>query len=103
MDIDFARRSRFLQACEDAIRSGRVALDAGGAVSVQLEEGGYTGRVLVTIRPGDLSSFASDWEGNDVTRFPARLKAAATALLRCQCIGRFLLVHNDGSLEISRA
>jgi hypothetical protein len=103
MDISFATRSRFLDACEDAIRQGRASLVAGGTVTVAFEEGGYAGRVVVTIPAGNPTSFGTDWEGNDETRFPARIKAAATALRDCGCIGRFLVVHADGSLEISCA
>ncbi|HEY1376530.1 MAG TPA: hypothetical protein VGF55_07035 [Gemmataceae bacterium] len=103
MDIAFATRSRFLDSCEDAIRRGRADLDAGGAVRVLFEEGGYPGRVVVTIREGDSGWFGTDWEGADETRFPARIKAAATALMHCGCTGRFLIAHTDGAMEISRA
>src|SRR5689334_11720019 len=103
MDIPFGIKSRFLAACEQAIRTGRDALDGGETVRIALEEGGYSGRVLVEIRSGDTNSFGSDWNGGDLTRFPARIKAAATALLHCGCIGRFLIVHAEGLLEIRQA
>ena len=102
MDIAFASRSRFLDACEQAVRVGRAELDAGGTVHVELDEGGYPGSILITIRSEDRGFFESDWEAADVTRFPARLKAAATALFNCSCFGRFKVVHSDGALEISR-
>jgi hypothetical protein len=103
MDIAFATRSRFLVACQDAIRRDRAELDAGGAIRIDLDEGGYSGRVLVMIRPGDAVSFGTDWEATDPTRFPARIKAAATALLNCGCVGRFYVEHTDGALEIRAA
>jgi hypothetical protein len=93
-------RSQFLAACETAIRERRAELDAGGMVHVDLQEGGYDGHVTVTIRPTDRTAFGTDWESPDPTRFPARIRAAATALLNCHCHGRFEVSHSDGSLTI---
>ena len=100
MDIAYVTRSQFLDACEAAIRGHRAELDAGGVVNVELGSGGYVGRVVVTIRSQDRASFGTDWEHSDSTRFPARIKAAATALLNCGCEGRFQIAHSDGSLAI---
>jgi hypothetical protein len=101
LDIRYVtRRSQFLGPCEAAIRRHRAELDAGGIVSVNLPPGGYDGRVIVTIRPNDCSDFGTDWEHPDPTRFPARIKAAATALRNCGCEGRYEVSHSDGSLTI---
>ena len=40
VDIEYATRSRFLDACESAIRSHRADLDGGGTVYIDLGEGG---------------------------------------------------------------
>jgi len=103
MEIAFVTRSQFLEACENAIREGRAELDADQTVRVELAKGGYVGRVVVTIRPEIAKQFMSDWDQPDETRFPARIKAAATALQRCGCIGDFEVVHDNGLLEIRRA
>jgi hypothetical protein len=101
VDIPYAGRSLFLDACAAAIREQRAELDAGCSVTVDLNRGGgYSGRVIVNIRTADGTTFATDWERPDPTRFPARLKAAATALLHCGCMGRFELLHKDGTLTI---
>jgi hypothetical protein len=100
VDIAYATRSQFLGACETAIHSRRADLDAGGTVYVDLGEGGYDGRVVVTISQQDRSSFGTDWTNSDPTRFPARIKAAATALLNCGCEGAFEVSHADGTLAI---
>ena len=42
MDIAYASRSRFLNACERAIRDA-AELEAGGTVSIDLDVGGYAG------------------------------------------------------------
>jgi hypothetical protein len=100
VDIAYLTRSQFLEACEAAIRGHRAELEAGGTIHVDLGEGGYDGRVVVTIRPNDRSSFGTDWTSSDPTRFPVRIKAAATALLNCGCEGGFEVSHMDGSLAI---
>jgi hypothetical protein len=102
MEITFVDRSRFLAPCEEVIRRDRTVLDASGTIRVSFEDGGYDGRITVTIRAGDSTSFGTDWSSTDETRFPARIRAAATALFNCGCAGQFLIVHADGVLEISR-
>lgn len=103
MEITFVERSRFLAPCEEAIHREQATLNAGGTVRVPFEDGGYDGRITVTIRAGDGTSFGTDWTSTDETRFPARIRAAATALLNCGCNGQFLIVHANGVLEISQA
>jgi hypothetical protein len=100
VDIVYSTRSQFLDACETAIRGHRADLDAGRTLYVDLGEGGYAGRIVVTIRQNDRASFGADWTSSDPTRFPARIKAAATALLNCGCEGAFEVSHADGSLAI---
>lgn len=100
MDIAYPTRSQFVDACEFAIRQHRAELQAGGLVHVGLHEGGYDGRVVVTIDPADRAVFGTEWESADPTRFPARIKAAAAALLNCRCEGRYEVSHSDGSLTI---
>jgi hypothetical protein len=62
--------------------------------------GGYNGNVLVDIADGD--EFETDWSRPDPTRFPARIRAAATALRDIGFVGKFRVTHQDGSLTISR-
>jgi hypothetical protein len=100
MDSAYPTRSQFLDACETAIREHHAELEAGGAVQFPINEGGYDGRVIAAIDPTDRSVFGTDWEGTDPTRFPARIKAAAAALLNCGCDGRFEISHSSGTLTI---
>jgi hypothetical protein len=100
VDIAYPTRSRFLDACEAAIREHHEELQRGGAVHVDLHEGGYDGRVTLTIHAADSTVFGTDWENADPTRFPARIRAAAAALLNCRCEGRFEVSHSDGFLII---
>jgi hypothetical protein len=104
VDIAYVNKSDFLEPCERAIRQGRVALSAGQPIRINLdaEKPGYAGRVVVEIRISDGRGFGSDFEGTDPTRFPARLRAAATALYNCGCFGQFLVTHRDQVLEITQ-
>jgi hypothetical protein len=95
-------RSRFLESCEQAIISGLEKLEAGLPASVKLERGGYPGQIQVTIHDPKAGSFKTDWQGSDPTRFPARIRAAATALMNCGLTGCFLISHDDGVLTIVR-
>lgn len=101
MQVKYASRSKFIDVCSAVIREHKAHLAAKTPVCVELKEpGGYDGRVIVEIDTRDRVLFKTDWSGADPTRFPARIKAAATALLECGCDGRFEISHSDGSLEI---
>jgi hypothetical protein len=102
VDINYASRSRFLADCEAAIRGSRDDLSQGTVVRISLESGGYQGNVVVDIRAGDPQSFGTDWTGNDPSRFPARIKAVATALFNCGCCGRYRVSHEDGIIQLER-
>jgi hypothetical protein len=102
VEIAYASRSRFLTDLETAIRNQRELVDQGEQIQVVMEDGGYPGRVTITVQTGNETTFDTDWEGTDATRFPARIKAAATALLNCGCVGRFAVGHEQGLLVIRR-
>jgi hypothetical protein len=68
VDIAYSTRSQFLEACETAIRGRRADLDGGGTVYVDLGEGGYDGRVVITIRQNDRASLGTDWTSSDPRR-----------------------------------
>ena len=64
--------------------------------------GGYNGKREVTIANAREPEFDSDFEANDWTRFPARIRAAATALRDAGFTGTFTIEHEDGDLRITR-
>ena len=103
MNIPYSKRSSFLAPCEEAITRNRGDLESGLPVQVHLGSGGYNGRVLVTISSDDNMMFATNWVSSDPTRFPVRIKSAATALYKCSCFGRFEITHNDGIVRIIKA
>jgi hypothetical protein len=104
MDIAYVGDSDFLEPCERTSRQEKAALSAGQTIRIDLnaEKPGYHGRVVVEIIAGDGSGFGSDFEASDSTRFPARIRAAATALYNCGFSGRFLIAHREGVLEITQ-
>jgi hypothetical protein len=102
MDIAYSTRSQFLSACETAIREQRAGLDVGRIVRVDLGGGGYNGSINATICPNEQGFFGADCELKDPTRFPARIRAAATALKNCECHGQFEILHLDGSITIRK-
>jgi hypothetical protein len=64
------------------------------------KQGGYEGEIQVTI--ADADTFEAGQHYHDPTRFPARLRAAATALRDCGQFGSFLLTHRHSRVTIDR-
>lgn len=63
--------------------------------------GGYTGCIRVQIAKANPLEFQADWENRDWTRFPARIRAAATALRDTDHFGAFVITHQDATIQIS--
>lgn len=103
MLIPFSTRSRFFDAIEAALRAAERCPEAGGPLTVELAPGGYDGAIVVDTSRGSPDRFEAEWERPDPTRFPARIRAAATVLHTRGCRGRYLVTHEDGSLIISPA
>jgi hypothetical protein len=103
MYIPYATRSRFFEPIEEAFETARRCPDAGAPVSIVLAPGGYDGAIVVDTSHDENSGFAAEWERPDPTRFPARIRAAATVLRSRGCVGRYLITHRDGVLTISPA
>jgi hypothetical protein len=102
MRLSYSPRSSFLESILVALDTQRGCPKPGVPVHISLTEQGYDGEVLVEISVEHDDSFDSDWGGADQTRFPARLRAAATALRDRGCYGRFLIIHKQGEMAINR-
>ncbi len=103
MEISYALRSKFLAKCERTIKDRLDDLNSSALLRVEFESGGYNDRVVATIMQNNHNEFGTDWEQKDPTRFPARIKAAATALYNCECFGRYEIIHKDGLLTIRKS
>jgi len=99
-EIPYTIRSKFFRVIEDDLHRHRSQINAGLAVQIILKPGGYNGDTIVAIRSRNSLTFETDWPGRDYTRFPQRIRAAATALHYCQFQGLFRIIHKDGMLVI---
>jgi hypothetical protein len=103
MNLRYAGRSGFFAAILVALEQHGGCPEQGDPVTVSLSEQGYDGEIIVEITPDPEDEFMSDWEGSDETRFPARVRAAATVLRDRKCFGRYVVTHAKGLLTIVRA
>jgi len=102
MNISYATKSKFLEPCKMEIDKQFKNLNDGQPITINFNEtGGYNGEIVVDIKESK-SIFSTFWENSDPTRFPARIKAAATALKEKRCFGVHKIIHYNGSLTIER-
>jgi hypothetical protein len=78
MTITYASKSKFLEPCLIEIKNNFKNLSNGEEIKISLISGGYNAEIIVNIEDGK-STFDTFWNNPDPTRFPARIKAAATA------------------------
>ena len=95
----------FREAISNSLNENKVIFSDSGEMEVELEAeaSGYSGEVRVTIHPDLDEGFGSDWSGNDPTGFPARIRAAATAIKDNGYKDDYLIHHNDGLIKIQKA
>jgi hypothetical protein len=101
--IPFVTRSEFLEPIANVIAQNLDSLAAGDVVLIELSSRGYPGEQMVTLTADDKSYFSSTRDWPDVTRFPVRIRAAATALRDAGLLGTFLITHKDGEMTIRQA
>lgn len=97
----YPSRSSFLDPIAVALDNATDQLSSGSTVIVKLKSGGYDGEYLVRVDE-DAENFLTDWIGTDLSRFPARLRAAARALRDREEYGLFSISHTSGQLAITR-
>ena len=90
----------------DAIKAKETLTSDSGQIEIELntEASGYSGKVKVDIQPAidDEFTVVSGWKGKDVSRFPARIKAAATAIKDSGLQGTYSVSHKDGIIKIEK-
>lgn len=67
-----------------------------------LDYGGYFGEFEIDISADANNFTVPDYNYKDITRFPARIRAAATALKLSNLLGRFRISHDKGILKINK-
>jgi hypothetical protein len=92
-------RSEFYPLIREALRGAENQFP----VTVPLgKPGGYNGEVTLTTRAANEAEFEANLELTDWTRFPARIRAAATALRDSGRFGTFNVTHAEGQVTIDR-
>lgn len=90
----------------DAIKSKETLTGDSGQIEIELntEASGYSGKVKVDIQQAidDGFTVVSGWKGKDISRFPARIKAAATAIKDSGLQGTYSVSHKDGIIKIEK-
>jgi hypothetical protein len=93
-------RSNFYPKVREVIER-EMPIDVGKTVECNLQKpGGYELAVDVVIKPGE--EFQSDRGYRDSTRFPARIRAAATALRDSGNFGLYSISHRESVLTIKQ-
>lgn len=90
-------RSGFLHQARSLL--SKRSLEAAVTFVLDASKAGYRGSIVVQLAEND-GHFSSDFVGDDVTRFPARIRAVATALHRLGHRGWFRISHDDGTITI---
>ncbi len=87
--------SKWIGQVKEQIEEGSIVLFA--------EAGGYPAvNVKITIMQDNIKYFDTDWEYEDWTRFPARIRALSTALQDNWMWGTYLVSHNDGIIKLRK-
>lgn len=97
---DRPENTEFYPTLRKAVGAWRPVDGSPSRLSCDLKQtGGYSGDFFVEVIPG--VKFESNWQGRDETRFPARIRAAATALRDTAHLGKFRVSHRDGMITIT--
>ena len=94
----------FKETISNSLKENSVIFSDFGKIKIELEAdaAGYSGEVRATIHPDLDEGFGSDWPGEDPTRFPARIRAAASALKDNGFKDDWMISHNDGTIKIQK-
>ncbi len=103
MEIPYANRSAYLDVCSGALDHGCQDLESGKTIHIALDAGGYPGAVAIELKADEPYAFWSDWDRLNPQKFPAPVRAVATALRKYGLIGRFTVTHSHGAIEVARA
>lgn len=92
------------ETISNALKEKAIIFGDFGEIEIDLESeaSGYPGEVRVTIHPDLDEGFGSSWTGTNPTRFPARIRAAATAIKDHGYKGDYLIEHEEGILKIHK-
>ena len=78
----------------EGINAGKLRLEEGHLIEVELEPGGYDGKGAVIISAADPDKFIVAGAIKDPDRFARRIRVAAWALFEEKIYGRFIIEHD---------
>ena len=85
------------------MRVAMEALHSSDVIRISLKPpGGYDGSIRITVGAPGEDEFDAEVNLSNWTRFPARIRAAATELRDRGFQGTFRISHNQGELRIER-
>jgi len=105
MKVPYLKRpGEIYRECQPGVRRRKKDIANGKEITIIIirQKPGYPGEVIVVISKGDNKHFDTNWPGRDVTRFPARIKNAATALRDEKLYGKFRISHYNGTIRIRK-
>ncbi|TLT04539.1 hypothetical protein [Aliarcobacter cibarius] len=98
ININYSKRSKFLLPMGKSLEnfSTKISIDLSQITSQK----GYEGEYLIEINE---SHFSANFLNNDPTRFPQRIRVAATVLSRLKFYGKYIISHKNKILTIQKA
>ena len=104
-EVSYLKQSgKFLVILTTKIEQFSNTLKNKVGISFEIDyRGGYVAKnMIIEIPNDDKLFFIAHWSGKDVTRFPARIKALATALRDCSLYGQFDVSHESGKFTLRK-
>ena len=100
------KRGSFRPKFEDSITEHKLEIAEGARLRIKFGKiWSYPAHALqITISQDDQGFFNTDWEyqDQDWTHFPARIRALATSLRDHSLWGNYLAFHDDGEVELEK-
>ena len=93
------KRSKLFQEIKSYIRKFDKTIEIN-LTNTHKDVDGYQGNLTIEINKGVDFFLAEDFKNKDTSRFPARIKATASALKSLGYIGKFFISHKQGILRI---
>lgn len=97
-DLNYSKKSKFLLPIKEKLENffKEISIDLSKITSQK----GYEGEYLIEINK---SHFSADFINSDDTRFPQRIRVAATVLSELKLYGRYIISHKNKILAIQKA
>jgi hypothetical protein len=98
------QRGEIYTQCQAQVTEAEEDLANGKEITITInrQDAGYTGEIIVAICEGNDTHFDTNWSCQDVTRFPARIRNAATVLHDEGLYDMFRISHCNSTIRIRK-